>query len=274
MIGLLEQILKFAGSGLTVKKAFSGLLLVLFFLGGLFAFENYTGTWRLARLEKATAILERLQAIEHAGDLPEGLEESFVKASEQLKEFLIEAESEVTPSAPKLASKEKPSQLTKFLSGSAIWFLFIIPFLFMAFKKQKGAWPGVIAMLFVGFFFGGINAIIPNIYAPWVNLALIPFMTFMALAGIPIMIPAMAKVRETSQRKTIINNLRQLASAADQYFLKKGESLVSVEALIGEQAYIKKFEVVAGETYPERISTGQKEIVAVLPSGESVSIPF
>lgn len=272
MIGLLEQILKFAGSGLTVKKAFSGLFLVLLFLGGLFAFENYTGTWRLARLDKATAILERLQAIEQAGELPEGLEESYEKATDQLKEFLIEAELEVPPSAAGRVNKAKPAQLAKFLTGAAIWFLFTIPFLFLAFKKEKGAWPGFFAMLLTGCFFGGINALIPNIYAPWVNLALIPFITFMALAGIPVMIPAFAKVRETAQRKTIVNNLRQLASAADQYFLEKGETIVSVDALVGE--YVLKLEPVAEETYPERISAEQKEIVATLPSGDSVSIPF
>jgi len=36
-------------------------------------------------------------------------------------------------------------------------------------------------------------------------------------------IPAFQKVRETSQKKTMINNLRQIASGADQYFLEEGK---------------------------------------------------
>ena len=35
-------------------------------------------------------------------------------------------------------------------------------------------------------------------------------------------VPAFQKVRSTSQEKTILNNLRQLASGADQHFLENG----------------------------------------------------
>ena len=40
-------------------------------------------------------------------------------------------------------------------------------------------------------------------------------------------IPAFKKVRDNSQTKAITNNLRQLASAADQYFLENGATSVS-----------------------------------------------
>ena len=44
-------------------------------------------------------------------------------------------------------------------------------------------------------------------------------------------IPAFNKVRQTSQDKTIINNLRQIASASDQYFIEEGQT--SAARLIG-----------------------------------------
>ena len=40
-------------------------------------------------------------------------------------------------------------------------------------------------------------------------------------------IPAFQKVRQSSQDKTVMNNARQLAAAADQYFLENGVSSVS-----------------------------------------------
>lgn len=53
-------------------------------------------------------------------------------------------------------------------------------------------------------------------------------------------IPAFNKVRETSQAKTCVNNLRQIASAADQYFLENGgETSVTLGGLVGTEEYIK-----------------------------------
>ncbi|MFP4204346.1 MAG: hypothetical protein ACLFS4_08450, partial [Opitutales bacterium] len=87
-------------------------------------------------------------------------------------------------------------------------------------------------------------------------------------------IPAFEKVRSTSREKAIINNLRQLASAADQYFLENGVTEVQTDDLIGEDAYIRKIEPVAGERYPEKITLQMDEITATLPNGETVSIDF
>ncbi|MFP4069493.1 MAG: type IV pilin protein [Opitutales bacterium] len=87
-------------------------------------------------------------------------------------------------------------------------------------------------------------------------------------------IPAFNKVRATSQEKTITNNLRMLASAADQYFLENGETSVKTDELIGPNAYIRSLEPVMGETYPEEITTDMEALSATLPNGETVSIPF
>lgn len=70
-------------------------------------------------------------------------------------------------------------------------------------------------------------------------------------------IPAFQKVRQTSQDKTAINNMRQLASGADQYFLEEGVSTVTSALLVGAGStfYVKKFKPVAGETYPTTITS-------------------
>lgn len=57
--------------------------------------------------------------------------------------------------------------------------------------------------------------------------------------------------RRTSQEKTILNNLRMLASAADQYFLENGVNDVEIDQLIGPGKYIKELKPVDGEDYSE-----------------------
>jgi len=87
-------------------------------------------------------------------------------------------------------------------------------------------------------------------------------------------IPAFQKVRETSQTKTITNNLRQLASGADQFFLETGNSTVASTALLGSDNYVKTFSAVAGETYPSPITTATSELTASGGAPGDVTISF
>jgi type IV pilus assembly protein PilA len=90
-------------------------------------------------------------------------------------------------------------------------------------------------------------------------------------------IPAFQKVRVTSQEKTVTNNLRQLASGADQYFLEEGETSVASDVLVGVGStfYVKDFDSVAGETYPATITTSMESLTATGGNlNEDVSIQF
>jgi len=71
-------------------------------------------------------------------------------------------------------------------------------------------------------------------------------------------IPAFQKVRANSQDKAVTNNLRQLSSAADQYFLEFGVTTVSSSELVGTNStqYIKVISTVARETYETNITQG------------------
>src|ERR1700752_432739 len=69
-------------------------------------------------------------------------------------------------------------------------------------------------------------------------------------------IPAFQKVRTSSQDKAVLNNARQLASAADQYFLENGVSTVAQSFLVGPTAYVKSLNLVAGESYPTNFTQG------------------
>ena len=70
-------------------------------------------------------------------------------------------------------------------------------------------------------------------------------------------IPAFQKVRQSSQDKAVMNNTRQLAAAADQYFLENGVSSVTQGSLVGSTNYVKSLNLVANETYPAGYTQGQ-----------------
>lgn len=86
-------------------------------------------------------------------------------------------------------------------------------------------------------------------------------------------IPAFQKVRETSQTKAITNNLRQMASGADQYFIEEGVTTVATTALVGSDKYIKTLDPVAGETYPTAVTQGT-DLAVTTGAGLTVSIEF
>ena len=69
-------------------------------------------------------------------------------------------------------------------------------------------------------------------------------------------IPAFQTVRQSSQDKAVLNNARQLAAAADQYYLENGVSTVTQGSLIGSSNYVKALNLVANETYPGGFTQG------------------
>ena len=62
-------------------------------------------------------------------------------------------------------------------------------------------------------------------------------------------IPAFQKVRKTSQDKAITNNLRQFASAAQQYMLDQGVATVNYTSVVGNGKHITTISAVRGEDY-------------------------
>ncbi|MEM7792418.1 MAG: DUF4190 domain-containing protein [Verrucomicrobiota bacterium] len=103
----------------------------------------------------------------------------------------------------------------------------------------------------------------------YVALVPIPMGLMAAMA-----IPAYQKVRETSQEKAIQNNLRQISSSAQQYFLETGEKSVQLEQLIGPQKYIMELPNVSGEAYPQTLRFEDTKIEAVLPDDSRIEVYF
>jgi len=69
-------------------------------------------------------------------------------------------------------------------------------------------------------------------------------------------IPGFQKVRNSSQDKSVLNNARQLAAAADQYMMEFGVSAAPYGSLVGPTNYVKNLNLVANETYPTNYTQG------------------
>ena len=84
-------------------------------------------------------------------------------------------------------------------------------------------------------------------------------------------IPAFQKVRASSQDKTVLNNVRQLGAAADQYFLENGVSTAALTSLVGSSAYVKALNTVANETYPDTFTQGTAITVSGIAGARTVT---
>lgn len=89
---------------------------------------------------------------------------------------------------------------------------------------------------------------------------LVEIMVVVVLIGllVALAVPGFQKVRAASQDKAVVNNLRILGAAADQYFLEYGVTEAAYTDLVGTGStqYIKQIETVARETYDATLNQG------------------
>lgn len=83
-------------------------------------------------------------------------------------------------------------------------------------------------------------------------------------------IPAFQKVRASSQEKAVLNNLRQLAAAADYHYLEHGVTRATYDQLVGPDKYVKLIQPVAGENYRALRFEQGKPLIVRLPDGREV----
>ena len=86
-------------------------------------------------------------------------------------------------------------------------------------------------------------------------------------------IPAFEKVRSNSQDKSVLNNIRQLGAAADQYYLEKGVWAVQITSLVGSSNYVKALNTVANESYPTAFTQGIAITVTGIAGARTVTYP-
>ncbi len=84
-------------------------------------------------------------------------------------------------------------------------------------------------------------------------------------------IPAFQKVRVASQDKAVLNNARQMAAAADQYYLEAGSAYAASSSLVGATNYVKALNTVAGESYPAIYSQGVTITIGAVAAARTIT---
>ena len=79
-----------------------------------------------------------------------------------------------------------------------------------------------------------------------------------------------AKISPEVER-AILNNLRQLAAAADQYYLENGKTSTTYDELVGPAKYVKTINSVDGENYRALQFSQRHPLIVTTSGGHSVS---
>ncbi len=74
-----------------------------------------------------------------------------------------------------------------------------------------------------------------------------------------------------AQQRAMLNNLRQLAAAADQFKLENGRWPTSVDEIVGEKKYVKRITPIDGENYTGLSMLPGQALVVTTPAGVSVT---
>lgn len=150
----------------SARRVVAVVLLALLALSGFGAFEWYTSYFRLSRLERSVALLERLSALDLGGKLAQ--DEALLAIRSEITTRLKET---VTRPGASSSVAIARSVALKFGAGVAPWLLFLLAYL-PSVRSDPSNWSGVGGALFVGIFFGLLALLIPDTWATWTGLIL------------------------------------------------------------------------------------------------------
>ncbi|MCX5668891.1 MAG: hypothetical protein NTX89_02055 [Candidatus Omnitrophica bacterium] len=154
----------------TLRRLFYTLILILIVLIVISAFEWYTASFQLNKLEKITKIISEIQSIKS------NIKSNDAEIMNICSEMTTQLQREVKL---KTFSLRYGSLLIRFLIGLFPWILFSLIYIPSIKRKEQNAFSGMYATLFFGVIIGAI-AIFSPIINFWLN-CLISLIMFFAI---------------------------------------------------------------------------------------------
>ena len=242
----LTELLKFLGSESRSKIAVL-LTIIVIALGFLVAYEYYTASFRLGRLQKETDLLVRLQEVQMQGTniiSPELI---------HLRAVLLTNVTKTIEEKP-ISLDFVPSKLTfsfdsvrKFFAGACFWWVFAVFYLPKRKTVEgKNAFNGLIVL---AVFSGIIGLFVSPIWWPWFHIFIFPWLliigVFVALIPFAIIISNYQSAKNKALTNACINNLRHIDAATNVWALENSKPQ---DAIPTEQDLLPYF---AGSVFPK-----------------------
>ena len=93
-----------------------------------------------------------------------------------------------------------------------------------------------------------------------------------ALGAVAVLSLVRIRIQEIRE-KPIINNMRRLNTAAEQYFMEYGTNTVLLASIVGPSAYIRALNTVYNESYPLVLTRGQPIVVSGIGKNGTLTYP-
>jgi type IV pilus assembly protein PilA len=274
-VKIIEQILDLL-LGFTLAKARSLLTLSAILLAVAWLVDWKTDYSEFSRLERAITLTERIDALERRGSSSKDLSALRTDLTAQLQALVSkQAERPFQEQGERLWFA---TWWAKGIAGALPWLLLAVIAIPVIRKMEKTpSWAVFAALQLYSLAFALINVLIPAYGKWWIDLILVPvgvlIVIVLILATFAVAVPAFRSVRDSSLRKAILNNLRQISAAADQHFLENGVSRVAFSELVGPGKYLKSIVSVDGERYDDLVLEQGRAIMVKRKSGEVVTLP-
>ena len=108
------------------------------------------------------------------------------------------------------------------------------------------------------------------------GFTLVEIMIVVTLVGLlaALALPSYRRINSSAQDRAVLNNARQLASAANQYFAASGATVVTMDDLVNRHGYLRSLSPVAAETYPETFRPDMPIVITGIGGARTITYDY